>query len=274
NRALHVEGRLDGSGAQAVSVSARQPRPTADELGAAVAILRRHRTLGPALRSGALQAYRPMPPLVTEPLPDGSVGRPVAVGLLPPGRNKSAHEIVGVNMIRRRVERYESKAPPRALAGAGLCGVPVDANQQTTDQGVAGAAWVTVSQGRTRLWRFLVVRPSASSGTDGSGGELRYVDYRGKRLLYQAHVPILNRRYDQDRGGPYRDWQYEEGMLQATGTNVAPGFRLCATPAKTIVESETDTGNFLGTAIYVQGSEVVLVCEMQAGWYRYVSEWR
>jgi hypothetical protein len=177
-------------------------------------------------------------------------------------------------MIRRRVERYQSKAPPRALAAPGLCGVPLDANQQTTDQGVAGAAWVTVSQGRTRLWRFLVVRPSASSGTDGSGVELRYVDYRGRRVLYQAHVPILNVRYDQDRCGPYRDWQYEEGMLQATGTDVAPGFRYCTTPATTIVDSETDTGNFLGTAIYIQGQEVVLVCEMQAGWYRYVSEWR
>ena len=36
----------------------------------------------------------------------------------------------------------------------------------------------------------------------------------------------------------------------------------------------SDTGNFLGTAIYVQGQEAVLVCEMEAGWYRYVSEWR
>jgi Cu2+-containing amine oxidase len=31
---------------------------------------------------------------------------------------------------------------------------------------------------------------------------------------------------------------------------------------------------FLGVAIYVAGQEVVLVSEMQAGWYRYVSEWR
>ena len=34
-------------------------------------------------------------------------------------------------------------------------------------------------------------------------------------------------------------------------------------------------GKFLGrVGIYVQGLEVVLVSEMQAGWYRYVSEWR
>ncbi len=29
-----------------------------------------------------------------------------------------------------------------------------------------------------------------------------------------------------------------------------------------------------GVAIYVQGAEVVLVSEMQAGWYRYITEWR
>jgi Cu2+-containing amine oxidase len=40
------------------------------------------------------------------------------------------------------------------------------------------------------------------------------------------------------------------------------------------MESGSDTGNFLGTAIYVQGLEVVLVSEMQAGWYRYISQWR
>ena len=33
-------------------------------------------------------------------------------------------------------------------------------------------------------------------------------------------------------------------------------------------------GNFAGVAIYVAGSEVVLVSEMMAGWYRYITEWR
>jgi len=107
--------------------------------------------------------------------------------------------------------------------------------------------------------------PAASSGTNGSGIELRYVDYRGKRLLYRAHVPILNVRYDQNACGPYRDWQNEEGMLQAPGTDVVPGFRLCTSPATTILDTGSDAGNCLGVAIYVQGQEVVLVSEMQAG---------
>ena len=275
NRAVHAEGKLGDTRGAVASTSQEQPHPTPEEFRAAVAILRRHKELGPLIRSGALQPYPPMPPLVAEALPDGTVERTVAVGLLPVGRGKrKGHEIVGVNMIRRGVERYESGAPHAARADGGLCGVPFAADQATTEQGVPGQAWVSVHQGSTLLWRFLVVRPSASSGHSGSGVELRYVDYRGKRVLYQAHVPILNVRYDGDACGPYRDWQYQEGMIQASGMNVAPGFLLCSKPAKTILDTGSDTGTFLGTAIYLDGEEVVLVCELEAGWYRYISEWR
>jgi Cu2+-containing amine oxidase len=104
--------------------------------------------------------------------------------------------------------------------------------------------------------------------------ELRNVSYRGKRVLRRAHVPILNVRYDGNACGPYRDWQNEEGSLQAAGTNVGSGFRLCSSPAKTILDTGSDTGNFVGVAIYVKGQEVVVVSEMEASWYRYVSEWR
>jgi Cu2+-containing amine oxidase len=84
----------------------------------------------------------------------------------------------------------------------------------------------------------------------------------------------LNVKYDGNACGPYRDWQDQEGMIQATGADVAPGFRLCSAPATTILDTGSDTGNYLGVAIYVQGQEVVLVSEMEAGWYRYVSMWR
>ena len=274
NRAVHAEGSLgDVRGAKA-TVSARQPRPTSDEFEAAVKIVGRDKELGPQVRSGALVPYRPMPPVVDTAQPDGRVERTVSVGLLPAGRRKTGHEIVGVNMIRRRVERYEGAAPATALANAGVCGVPLAANQSTTNQGVAGQAWISVYQGPTLLWHFLAVRPSASSGSSGSGIELRYVNYRGKSVLYQAHVPILNVRYDGDKCGPYRDWQYQEGMIQAAGKNVAPGFLLCPKPAKTILDTGSDKGTFLGTAICVDGQEVVLVSELEAGWYRYISEWR
>ena len=87
-------------------------------------------------------------------------------------------------------------------------------------------------------------------------------------------MPILNVKYDPGGCGPYRDWQNEEGKIHAQGADVAPGFRLCPQPAKTILDTGSDAGNFLGVGIYVKGQEVVLVSEMEAGWYRYISEWR
>lgn len=73
---------------------------------------------------------------------------------------------------------------------------------------------MTVIRGGQTLWRFLAVRPAASSGTNGSGVELRFVDHKGKRVLYRAHVPILNVYYDANACGPYRDWQYQEGTIR------------------------------------------------------------
>jgi Cu2+-containing amine oxidase len=94
-------------------------------------------------------------------------------------------------------------------------------------------------------------------------------------VLYRAHAPILNVRYDGNACGPFRDWLFQESWIRANGTDVAPGIRWCPTPARTILDDpETDHGNFRGVAIYNQGQEVVVVSELWAGWYRYVSQWR
>ncbi|MGH9182554.1 MAG: hypothetical protein ACRDZ9_01830 [Acidimicrobiales bacterium] len=273
HRTLLTEDALGDEDAMTVRESGRQPLPSPDEFNAAVKILTRRDEIGPALRDGRLVPYPPMPPLVSsDDVAGGGLERTLAVGLLP-ADGKSRHEIVGVNMTRRSVVRFEGGAPFQSAAHNPICGLP-SASQPSAAKGTPGQAWVTVSQGGTVLWRFLVVRPAASSGTNGSAVELRYVDYKGKRVLYRAHVPILNVRYDGNACGPYLDWQYQEGMIQATGADVAPGFRLCPSPATTILDTGSDTGNFLGVGVYVQGLEVVLVSEMQAGWYRYVSEWR
>jgi len=272
NRSLLVTGSLDNLEAVEVEERGIQPLPTPEEFNAAVSLLLEDEELSLAVGEERLRPYPPMPPLVPEELPDGRLARKVAVGLMP-REGERGHEIVGVDLGSRTVTRYEGGAPERSAAHNPICGLP-NAGQPTASKGTAGQVWVTVSQGGTVLWRFLVVRPAASSGTNGSGVELRYVDYRGKRVLYRAHVPILNVKYNGNACGPYLDWQFQEGMLQATGTNVAPGFRLCSSPATTILQTGSDAGNFLGVAIYVQGQEVVLVSEMQAGWYRYVSEWR
>jgi hypothetical protein len=271
NRTLEVSGSLRARRRVQIEESGRQPWPTNEEFADAVRILRRHPELGPSLRDGRFRPYRPMPPLVSGQEPDGRVERTIAVGLLP-AEGERGHEIVGVNMTRRSVVRFENRAPDTAQAHNPICGLP-DAAQPITS-GTPGQAWVTVSQGGTVLWRFLAVRPAASSGTNGSGVELRFVDYRGKRVLYRAHVPILNIKYDNDACGPYRDRQDLEGMFQATGSDPVPGFRLCSAPAQTILDSGSDTGTFRGVAIYVQGQEVVFISEMEAGWYRYISQWR
>lgn len=275
NRTIFATGSLSNAARLDVVESAAQPLPSAEEFDEAVERVRADPDLGQALRDGRVLPYQPMPPLVGEELDDGRVERTIAVGLLPREGTKG-HEIVAVRMADGDVLRYPAtdrgRAPQMAAAHNPICGLPYAG--QSTASHVPGSVWVTVSQGGTTLWRFLAVRPAASSGTNGSGIELRFLDYRGKRVLYRAHVPILNVKYNGNACGPYRDWQNQEGMINAVGTDVAPGFRLCSAPAGTILTTGSDTGNYLGVAIYVQGQEVVLVSEMQAGWYRYLSEWR
>lgn len=271
NRTIFVDGDLDQPKRVRISESGTQPLPTYEEFEEAVKLLVKDEKFGSALRDGQLKPYRPMPPLIEVQSPHGRTERTIAVGLLPV-RSEARHEIVGVNLIQRAVIRFDERAPGSSIALDDVCGP--DYIQQATTKGAAGQVWITVSQGGTVLWKFLAVRPAASSGTRGSGVELRFVDYRGKRVLYRAHVPILNVHYDKPPCGPYRDWQNEEGMIQANGVDVAPGFRLCPAPATTILDTGSDAGNFGGVAIYVQGQEVVLVSEMEAGWYRYISEWR
>jgi hypothetical protein len=271
NRTLQVIGSVRTPRRIRIEESGSQPWPTYEEFREAVRILRRDREFGAALREQRLRPYPPMPPLAGDQGPDGRFERTVTVGLLP-ANGDVHHEIVGVNMTRRAIVRFANRAPATAQAYNPACGQP-NAWQPYLSS-TPGQAWITISQGGAVLWRFLAVRPAASSATNGSGVELRFVDYKGKRLLYRAHVPILNIKYDGDACGPFRDRQDLEGMFQASGSTPVPGFRLCSAPATTILDSGFDTGNFQGVAIYIQGQEVVFVSEMEAGWYRYISEWR
>jgi Copper amine oxidase, enzyme domain len=207
-----------------------------------------------------------VPPVIPEEQPDGRTRRRIGV-VLAPREGRGAFRVAAVDLVRGEINEIE----PRG-GDIGDCGFPPAS--QPTVRYTPGEAWVSVWSGRTRLWRLLVRRPAGSSGTNGSGIELRYVDYRGKRVLWQAHVPILNVSYDGDACGPYLDWQNEESPFQATGSDPVPGFRLCSAPATSILESGSDGGNFTGVAVFVDGPEVVLLSEMQAGWYRYISSWR
>jgi hypothetical protein len=164
------------------------------------------------------------------------------------------------------------------MAAPEACGIP-NAGQSTTARNTAGQYQMTVTQGPTTLWEMLIIRPSASSGTRASGIEVRDVKYMGKSVLKRGHVPVLNVKYGANECGPYRDWQYQEGMFEtpASGnTDPAPGVRIVATGqvARTSLENGNDTGNFRGVAVYTLNNETVLTTELEAGWYRYIMEWR
>ncbi|WNS76455.1 hypothetical protein RRV45_05445 [Bacillus sp. DTU_2020_1000418_1_SI_GHA_SEK_038] len=289
NRTVRATGSFNNPDSIIAAELDIQPLPSQEEFELAVNIVRDHPELGSLIRGNLLRPYSPMPPLIDTELPDGRIERTIAVGLIPCGileeepeepeigiqdTLEPLHQIVGVNMIRRDIILYLNNAPPASRVDLRICEPPVDSNQATASQGTLGQVQVTVQQAGIELWSFTAVRPAASTGIEGSGIELRHVKYRGKQVLYRAHVPILNVRYENDTCGPFRDWQYQEGMIEAIGTDVAPGFRLCSAPARTILDSGFDAGNFLGVAIYVEGQEVVLVSEMEAGWYRYISQWR
>jgi hypothetical protein len=279
-RAFTAEGPLADPAAAKVEVQKGwQPPSSEEEFDEAVAVLKADPALGKALTSGALTAYRPMPPV----LEAGADGIPVSarlinVGLLPnPDKTAASHQIVGVDLAARKMVPYPDGRPVNAQAETTPppCGA-TGASQSTTARGTAGQYQMTVTDAQSQtLWEMLIIRPSASSGTRSSAIEIQNVKYKGLTVMKRGHVPILNVLYVAGQCGPYRDWQYQEGMFQATGTDVAPGIRDCGTTiATTEVDTGTDSGNFKGVAIYREGSEVVLLTEMEAGWYRYVDEWR
>lgn len=273
NRALVVTTGVGARPRLELAVRRAQPLPSPEEWDEAVEILRADPELGPRLARGEIGPYRAMPPLAEREGPLGEIERALHVGLRPLRGSRFANTIVAVNLIRRAVERYEKGSPPTARAEASMCGAPDPDFFASPPRGTAGSCWISWPA-KDPVWRFLAVRPAASSGTRGSGIEIRYADYMGKRVLYHGHVPILNVLYDGDACGPYRDWQWQEHNFQADGVDIAPGFRWCNAPPQTIIESGSDTGNFNGVAIHETESELRLVSEMEAGWYRYISEWR
>lgn len=270
NRAVVVEGLIARPELSQVRTSGEQPLVSMEEFAEAVSVLRRDPVLGPEIASGRLEPYRPMPPLLPDSEP--GEGRAITVGLLP-REGARGHQIVAVALRSENVIRFEGGAPNGSQAHNPICGLK-GSWQPTTPWGTPGQAALTISEGTAPLWNMVVVRPSASSGGMGSGIDLLNVTYKGKLVLTQAHLPILNVLYDGNVCGPYRDWQDEEGAFKAAGTDLAPGIRSCPSPATTILDSGQDRGDFRGVAIFEVGDEVVLVSELEAGWYRYISEWR
>ena len=278
NRTLNVISNVENNKILDISINNRQPTPSNEEFEEAIIILKeKDEQIKNHLETGELIPYRPMPPIIKDKLSDGSIERTINIGLRPHGNKNQIHEIVSVNMITRVIIKYDKRAPPRSSAGIDLCGYP-DARQEISGRRLRGKVNIIISHGNTELWNFIATRPSSSSGTNGSGIELQNVFYKGELILNQAHAPILNVLYDDgplecNGCGPYRDWQYDEGHIQAQGKDQINGFMYCDNPAKTILDTNDDQGNFMGVAVFLDNDQVKLVSELEAGWYRYISEW-
>ncbi|MBX3289417.1 MAG: hypothetical protein KF855_08735 [Acidobacteria bacterium] len=259
------------------------PWTTPEEIKAAYQVIEKDAAYIAASRKGPVEMYEPMPPISKV---NGE--RLVNIGIR--NADLSLNEIVGVSFKNNTVVRYENGIPETNRMTAGTCGVPSGGGG--TGPGIAGQAVLTINEPRgtsdVPMWEMLVVRPSASSGAqfERSGIEVRDVKYKGKSVLKRGHAPVLNVKYLPGAScNAYRDWQYSEGNFQAPSAGAqdpAPGIRILAPGQKatTIVENYNDGGNFNGVAIYQEdtgnptGPEVVLVSEMNAGWYRYIMEWR
>ena len=241
---LLAEGSLNEPQKLAVTESGVMPIPS--RVAAAVEVVMRDKELGPMLGNVLAGAYAPMPPLIVDDEAGGGRRRVLAVGLLP-SRGTRGHEIVGVDIGRRSVLRFDGGAPDTAQAHNPICGQPY-AGQPTASKGTAGHR-VRPRQPRKHGAVEVPGRQADSLlGDERLRIELRFVDYRRKRLLYRAHVPILNVKYDGNACVPYLDWQYEEGMIHApTGSMLTRVFDSVPRRPRRSSIPATDTGNFLGS---------------------------
>lgn len=270
NRTVRVRGSAQRPGRLEMVESYEQPLPSWEEVEESFELVRQSPVWGPLIAAGHLRLTQPMPPLL-QPSAGEPVERTLYVGL--GSTERKFHRIVAVNMVRREV----SVAPvvPRGSRGpASACGVePAPCNPPR--RGAFRKATVRWPK-QDPVWQFQVTRPAGSSGWNGSGIELRNVSYKGWRVLKQAHVPILNVQYDRNFCGPYRDWLWQESCFEAVGEDIGSdtGIRLCTQPARTVLESNQDGGNFTGVAIYeAQDESLRVVTQCEAGWYRYIMEW-
>ncbi len=279
NRAFTIEGDARQPDAAKITELTYQPLPNDEEFQDAVSVIARAPEFAEQFASNQLVPYAPMPPVLEHTADEAPVERTLFVGVR--SSDGATNEIVGVNMIRESIVRFADGAPPAAVANAESCGLPDDPTQRASGRGsinsgtnTTGQYRLTVSQNENQLWDMIVVRPRNSSGERASGVELRDVRYRGKSVLKRAHVPVLNVQYENNVCGPYRDWQWDEGTFEANGTDVANGFRVTTEMPRTILDTGNDTGNFQGVAAYMDGTDVVIISELEASWYRYISLWR
>ena len=182
-----------------------------------------------------------------------------------------------------------------ALALTALLGLPTTAQTSSPrvdasvdcQTGITSIAWPADAP----IWTLDALPPNRSSGSDGSGLELRDVQYRGKTVLGRGHAPILNVDYDPGSScNCYRDWsdssfRFEVDEVSGTTQTCTGGggaFSFTeADPGSVRTTCETadefgnyqDVGSYTGIAAEDFGDVLVLTTHYNAGWYRYRVKW-
>src|SRR5207248_914931 len=128
----------------------------------------------------------------------------------------------GAGHLRRLRSRPAEGRPMRArilaalLFGAGglfFVTAPVAAQPSCNLAGEHLLSWPDANP----VWQLCWLRPIDSSGSRGSGLEIRNAYYNGHLVLKRGHVPMLNVQYVQTSCGCdcYRDWEYEQDYFLA-----------------------------------------------------------
>ena len=162
-----------------------------------------------------------------------------------------------------------------ALALAALAAFPVAASAQPACD-LAGEhlmSWPDAAP----VWQFCWLRPQDSSGSRGSGLEIRDVQYNGHLVLKRAHVPMLNVEYEPGGCGCYRDWQDQQVVFQADNVITQGVYAEPDVAAETVCDtggSGGDVGSFNGVSAEKFADPLVLTTQFEAGWYRYTMKWK
>ncbi len=141
---------------------------------------------------------------------------------------------------------------------------------------------------RDPVWELEFLPPSSSSGTVGSGLEIRNVRYNGREVLKRGHVPILNVKYETGCDC-YRDWGYSDQEFEADNevqscyAEATPGTvqTMCDAAPTNCTDTNgdgepdrcSDIGDFQGVAVERFADRLVLSTQYSAGWYRYTMRW-
>jgi hypothetical protein len=125
------------------------------------------------------------------------------------------------------------------------------------------------------IWELTALPVSLSTGSDGSGLEIRDVRYNGRSVLKRGHIPMLNVRYESGCGC-FRDWMRSNTRFEADNVTGACFAQPEAGTTRTLCDvgvQSGDVGSFQGIAMEDFGDGFTLTTQSSAGWYRYTMKW-